>query len=55
MKIQFENKSYIEVVKSSNVGKIIVSIVAIDKDKPLTTIVSSVELTEEQFKELIAV
>jgi len=53
MKIQFEDKSYIEVVKSQNPGKIMVSIVARDHDKKLATIANSVELTEEQFKKLI--
>lgn len=53
MKIQFEDKSYIEIVKSQNPGKILVTIVARDHSKPLATIANSVELTEEQFAALI--
>jgi hypothetical protein len=52
-KIEFENKSYIEITKSQNPGKIIISIVAKDPNNHLSTIANSVELTEEQFKQLI--
>ena len=54
MKITFEDKSYIEIVKSIN-GKIIISIVARESVESLTTIASSVELTLEQFSELIKI
>jgi hypothetical protein len=53
MKIEFENKSYIEIIKSPTPGKIIITIVARDHSSPLATIANSVELTEEQFKGLI--
>lgn len=52
MKIQFENQNYIEIIKSV-AGKVIITIVAKDNEKPLTTIATSVELTEEQFTNLI--
>ena len=53
MKIQFENKSYVEISKSTNPGKILITIAARDPEKPLSTIANSVEITEEQFKQLI--
>ena len=54
MKIIFDNKSYIEIAKSVSSDKIVISIVATDPSKPLATIANSVELTEEQFKQLIS-
>lgn len=54
MKIEFDNRSYIEIAKSHNPGKIMITIVARDYEKPLATIANSVELTEEQFKNLIS-
>jgi nitrate reductase NapAB chaperone NapD len=53
MKIQFEDKSYIECRKSENPGKIIVIISAQDHDNPLKKITNAVELTAEEFKSLI--
>lgn len=53
MKIEFEDKSYVEITRSPNPGKIFITIVARDHDKPLATIANSVEITEEQFKQLI--
>jgi hypothetical protein len=53
MKIEFQDKSYIEIIKSNNPGKIMITIVARDHEKPLNTIANSVELTDEQFKELL--
>lgn len=55
MRIDFENKSYIEIVKSQHPGKVLITIVARDHDKPLATIANSVELTEEQFASLIKI
>lgn len=55
MKIVFADKSYIEVIKSTNPGNILITISAKDHEKPLTTIANTVEITEEQFKSLIAV
>lgn len=53
MKVQFQDKSYVEIIKSNTPGKIMITIVARDHDKPLATIVNSVEITEEQFQNLI--
>jgi len=55
MKIQFKDHSYIEVSKSSSPNKIIITIVAKNNDKPLETIANSVELTAQQFNELIQI
>lgn len=54
MKLEFEDKSFLEVIKSPNPGKIIISIQAKDYDNPLKKITNSVEITEEQFKQIIA-
>ena len=54
MKVIFEDKSYIEITKSAD-GKIIISIVARESAESLATIASSVELTLEQFSELIKI
>lgn len=51
MKIQFQDKSYIEITKSND--KVIITIVAHDHNSPLATIANSVELTKEQFDQLI--
>lgn len=53
MKINFPDHSYIEVSKSSSPNKIIITIVAKDNNRPLETIANSVELTLEQFQQLI--
>jgi hypothetical protein len=55
MKIQFTDHSYIEVSKSPSPNKIIITIVAKNKDKPLETIANSVELTMDQFQRLIQI
>jgi len=55
MKIQFKDHSYIEVSKSSSPNKIIITIVARDVKKPLETIANSVELTTDQFNQLIQI
>lgn len=52
MKITFEDKSYIEVVKSTS-DKVIITIAARDGTNHLTTVANSVELTVEQLAELI--
>jgi nitrate reductase NapAB chaperone NapD len=54
MKIQFEDKSYIEVRKSDNPGKIIVIISAKDHDNPLKKITNAVEISAAEFKQLIS-
>lgn len=53
MKIQFPDHSYIEILKSKSPNKVMITIVAKDSNKPLETIANSVELTIEQFNELI--
>lgn len=52
-KLIFDNKSYIEITRSES-GKIILTIVAIDPYNTFSTIANSVEVTEEQFKQLIS-
>ena len=54
MKITFNDKSYIEVIKS-NTGKIIITIVARENKNDLSVIANSVELTPEQFNDLIKI
>ena len=54
-KIEFENRSYIEVIKSPTQGKIVITIVVRDHTNPLSTIANSVEITEEQFKGLMLI
>ena len=54
MKIQFEDKSYVECRKSDQPGKIILAISAKDHDNPLKKIVNAVEITAEEFKKLIS-
>jgi tRNA threonylcarbamoyladenosine modification (KEOPS) complex Pcc1 subunit len=52
MKITFEDKSYIDCYKSDN--KIIIVIQATDHENPLKKIINAVELTIEEFKDLIS-
>jgi len=52
MKIEFEDKSYIEIIKSPNPNKIIVSISARDHQNSLKKITNTVEITSDQLKEL---
>lgn len=52
MKIQFQDGSYVDCQKSN--GKIILLISAKDYDNPLKKINNSVELTTEQFQQLIS-
>jgi nitrate reductase NapAB chaperone NapD len=54
MKIQFEDKSYIECRKSDNPGKILIIISAKDQSNQLKKITNAVEITEEEFKKLIS-
>jgi nitrate reductase NapAB chaperone NapD len=54
MKIEFEDKSYIECRKSDTPGKIIVAISAKDHENPLKKITNAVELTTDEFKRLIS-
>ena len=54
MKIQFDDKSYIECRKSDNPGKILLIISAKDGGNSLKKITNAVELTGEEFKQLIS-
>jgi tRNA threonylcarbamoyladenosine modification (KEOPS) complex Pcc1 subunit len=53
MKVQFEDKSYIEIKKSNEPDKIIILIQAKDASSPLKKIINSVEITAEQWQQLI--
>lgn len=53
MKITFTDKSFIECSKSDNPGKIVITISAKDGTDPLKKIVNAVEITTEEFKQLI--
>lgn len=53
MKIEFEDKSYIEVNKSIEPGKIIIMIQAKDATNSLKKISNSVEITLAQWQQLI--
>ena len=52
MKIQFDDKSYIEICKSTEPGKIFITIAAKSPNNSNSLISNSVELTQEQFKQL---
>jgi nitrate reductase NapAB chaperone NapD len=54
MKIQFDDKSFIECKKSDNPGKIVITISAKDHTDPLRKITNAVEITVEEFKKLIS-
>lgn len=54
MKISFPDKSNIEIKRGSGPQTILISIQAQDQDNPLKKIINSVELTEEQFKQLVS-
>lgn len=54
MKISFTDKSYIECSKSNQPGKITIVISAKDGTDPLKKITNAVELSIEEFKNLIS-
>lgn len=54
MKIEFNDKSYIECRKSDQPDKIVITISAKDYDNPLKRITNAVELTAEEFKRLLS-
>lgn len=54
MKIQFDDKSYIQVRKSDNPGKIIITIAARDGEDALKKITNAVEITMAEFTQLIS-
>jgi len=51
-KITFEDHSYIEIIKQ-NTGKIMLTIVARENSTSATVIANSVELTKDQFNQLV--
>jgi len=53
MKITFNDKSFIECIKSNDPGKVIFTISAKDGNNALKQITNSVEITLEEFKQLI--
>lgn len=53
MKIQFDDKSFIEAKKTDD-GKILIIIQAKDHENPLKKITNAVELSAEEFKELVS-
>ncbi len=52
MKITFDDKSYIDVQKSSEPGKVLITIMAKDQFNDLKNIANSVEITVEEFEKL---
>jgi hypothetical protein len=54
VKITFEDKSYVEFVRSANPGKVVITISAKDHTDPLKKITNAVEITNEEFKRLIS-
>lgn len=53
MKITFEDHSYIEISKLPITDKIMITIGAKDGERKTISIINSVELTQEQFAELV--
>lgn len=53
MKITFEDRSYIEIIRSNTPGKVMITIVARDPKEQLATIANSVEITENQLQQLM--
>lgn len=51
-KLLFPDQSYIEIKKSKEPGKILITIQAKDHDNYLKKITNCVEITEEQYREL---
>ena len=54
MKITFEDHSYIECRKSDTDGQILIIISAQDQSNPLKKITNVVEISQEQFQQLIS-
>jgi len=54
MKIEFEDKGYIEIQNSKNFSKIFISIASRQKDNKLELIVNTVELDKKQFESLVS-
>lgn len=54
MRIDFPDKSYVEITHSAAPGKIFLAIGAKSMDNPLKTIVNSVEISQKELKDLIS-
>jgi len=54
MKIEFDDKSYIECRKSTTLGKVLIIISAKDQSNALKKTTNTVEISEEEFKKLIS-
>jgi hypothetical protein len=54
MKITFDDKSYVECHKSDTPNKILLIVSALDPNNKLKRIMNAVELTTEEFKQLIS-
>lgn len=54
MKIEFEDKSYVEITKSPEPGKVWITIQARDHQNSLKKITNSVEIDLDQFKKIIS-
>jgi nitrate reductase NapAB chaperone NapD len=54
MRLDFDDKSYVECRKSDNPGKVIITISAKDYENPLKKITNAVEITAEEFKKMIS-
>lgn len=52
MRIDFDDKSYVEIKKTQD--KIIIIIQAIDHNDKMKKVINAVEITSEQFKSLIS-
>lgn len=53
MKVQFEDNSYVEIRRSETPGKIIITVAAKDKDNPRKRTINAVEISEEEYKNLV--
>lgn len=53
MKIQFDDKSYIEFQRSSP-GKVLITVLAKDQFNNRKNIINSVEITDDQLQQLIS-
>jgi nitrate reductase NapAB chaperone NapD len=53
MKILFEDKSYIEIKRSDEPGKILIVVSAKDNQNPLKRITNAAEITEDEFNKLV--
>lgn len=53
MKIEFDDKSYLEVEHSKSPGKIQITIGAKNYENPLQTIINSVDIDLKQFNQII--